>query len=538
MALAAGLGLVTLLFHSFVDFNLQIPSNGLLFVLLGGLLVRLYTPPAPSPTEAGEGGEESPDGRKPLMGCLFDVAAPGGFPYIYQLAGEGRRRTFAEERDPPVGDVIVTGKGFRRGPIAGILLAAVLAWTAVRLSAFEIQAAARQAFWAARFQAALSGYMALERWNPLALEAVDGRLEVLLAAMESPGVVAAEMGMDFPEAARRGGEVLKRLVAAAPLRPETWAGAADFFGELKMENQRHRVYALHEISVRPEDNLEPEDVLEIRARERATRVDPNGVYYWDTLGDLCWDLGLRGLGGGAYGESVTLLPDPGKHLFLAPADRLPDLGEIAVQALERALGPPRNADPESVYRNLGTLLMRLGRFAEARSAFEKAEKVAVAGNYISLQAFAAAHQGLTEEAIRLYRRALAQDRLEAGGRFRNHLRLGQLLEKAGRHAEAARELQIALGIRPGDLRALLLLGQIDETLGLVDEAEELYVKAFETSEEPITALVNLVEFYRRIGRPAEALIPARRLVELQPKERVYRKLIQQLSVEIDSRRAR
>ena len=40
VALGAGLGLVTLLFHALVDFNLQIPSNGLLFVLLGGLVVR------------------------------------------------------------------------------------------------------------------------------------------------------------------------------------------------------------------------------------------------------------------------------------------------------------------------------------------------------------------------------------------------------------------------------------------------------------------------------------------------------------------
>ena len=432
----------------------------------------------------------------------------------------------------------MTGKGFRRGPIAGILLAMVLVWTGVRVSASEMQDAGRQAFWAARFNAALSKYKWLERLNPLALEAADGRLEVFLVAMESPGVIAAELGIDFPEAARRGGEVLRRLVAGAPLRPETWAGVADFFGALKIENQRHRVYALQEISLRPEDNLEPEDVLEIRARERSTRVDPNGVYYWDTLGDLCWDLGLRSLGGGAYGESVRLLPDPGKHLFLAPADLLPELGEIAVRAMEGALGPPRNADPESVYRNLGMLLLRLGRFAEARRAFENAKKVAVAGNYISFQAYAAARQGQDEEAIRLYRKSLAQDRLETGGRFRNHLNLGQLLEKMGRHEEAARELQTALSLRPRDRRALLLLGQIDETLGLVDEAEELYVKAAETSEEPIAPLVNLVEFYRRIGRPAEALVPARRLVELQPEEEVYRKLIQQLSAEIDSRRAR
>lgn len=56
--LAAGLGLVALLIHSLVDFNLQIPSNGLLFVLLGGLLVRLQAVPSPAPAEGGESEEE------------------------------------------------------------------------------------------------------------------------------------------------------------------------------------------------------------------------------------------------------------------------------------------------------------------------------------------------------------------------------------------------------------------------------------------------------------------------------------------------
>ena len=39
VALGAVVGLVVLLFHSLVDFNLQIPSNGLLFVLLAGLVL-------------------------------------------------------------------------------------------------------------------------------------------------------------------------------------------------------------------------------------------------------------------------------------------------------------------------------------------------------------------------------------------------------------------------------------------------------------------------------------------------------------------
>lgn len=429
-------------------------------------------------------------------------------------------------------------KGLQRGAIAGILLGVILAWTAARVSASTIQSAARRAFWGGEFQSALSLYSLLERWSPLSLEAADGRVEVLLTAVESPGEVAAEMGMRFPEAAMRAAGALSGLVERAPLRPETWGRVADFFAALKIENQRSRVYSLQEISPRPEDNLEPEDVLEIRARERCTVVDPNGVYYWDTLGGLLWGLGLQDLGKRAYGESVVLLPDPGKHLFLTIAGQPPELGELAIRAMQRSLDPPRNAHPEAVYRKMGMLLLRLERFAEARGAFEKAEEVEAAGDYISFQAYAVARQGLDEEAIRLYRKALARERLEDGGRFRNHLRLGQLLEKQGQHEKAARELEAALGFSPRDQRALLLLGQIDEKLGLVNEAEELYVKAAEVSEEPITPLVNLVEFYRRIGRPAEALVPARRLMELQPDEEVYRKLIRQLSAEIDSRRAR
>ncbi len=40
LVLGAALGIAVLLVHSSVDFNLQIPSNGLLFVLLGALMIR------------------------------------------------------------------------------------------------------------------------------------------------------------------------------------------------------------------------------------------------------------------------------------------------------------------------------------------------------------------------------------------------------------------------------------------------------------------------------------------------------------------
>ena len=426
-------------------------------------------------------------------------------------------------------------RGPWRGPIGILLLVTAVIWTAARVAAAQIQWEGRQSFWKGEFREALASYHAVAWIHPAGLDAAKGKRDVYLNAMESPQGAASRLGMDFQEAAGRCGEELVRLVETAPLLPETWSGVADFYGALKPENQRGRVYSLEGVSVRPEDNLEPEDVLQIRALEISTRVDPNGIYCWDSLGELSWALGLRALALECYREAMTLLPDPAKHLFLGAASMPPVLVETVALGMERAAAKPRSAEPEMVYRNLGIFLMEQERYAEARRAFEKADASAVEGSYLSWQAWAAANEGKDEDAIRLHRLALSRKRLDPEDRFRNHLSLGQMLEKRGRYEEAARDLRAALNFRPRDPRALLLLGRVDEAMGRLDEAEELYVKAADSSQERITPLVNLVEFYRRVGRPAEAMVPARKLMDLQPDEQVYRRLVQQLSAEIDGR---
>jgi tetratricopeptide (TPR) repeat protein len=431
---------------------------------------------------------------------------------------------------------MVGSSAARRGPVAVILLLVVLSGTAVRLAAARLQLGGHRAFWTGQYATALSRYRWLELVDPLNLEGMDGQLQLFLGAMDSSAQVASELNMGFSEAAGRGSAVLKHLVERAPLRPETWGGVADFFGAVKLENQRHRVYALGNISPRPEENLEPEDLLQIRALELASAVDPNGYYYWDTLGDLCWNLGLHSLALQDYREAVTLQPDQSQHLFLSATDLAPELEETAVRAMGQAVLPPRNADPESVHRSLGYFLMSRGRFGEAQEAFRKAGVESLSGDYSALQAYAAAHEGHDDEAIRLFRKALAWNGLEPEEAFQIHMNLGDLFEKGGNQEEAAREFHAALSIRPRDPQALLTLGRIVERLGRLEEAEDLYVKAADTSAGRITSLVNLVEFYRRIGRPAEALGPAQKLVELEPDEAIYRKLVQQLSQEIDGRR--
>jgi tetratricopeptide (TPR) repeat protein len=420
-----------------------------------------------------------------------------------------------------------------RSPVAWALLVGVVSFTAWQVAVAELRGEARKAFWTGQIGEALGRYESLERWDLTSFRGIQGERDVYTRVLESPEALGPALGIDAREAARRCAERLGRLAGKAPLDPETWAGVADFFGALKPENQRRRTYSLRDISVRPEENLEPEDILQIRALELARHVDPNAVFFADSLGDVAWNLGLKPLAQSAYGDSVMLSPDVERHPFLDALNLDLDLQETAIHAFARSLEEPRKAEPEMVYRHLGYFLMRLGRYAQAREAFRRAEIVAGSGNnYISLQAGAAGGDGRIEDAIRLYRRALAQDVLAADERFRIHVSLGDILERTGQHQEAIQQLRSALTLNSRDPGALTMLGRIYESLGWIDDAAEQYEKAADSSEDRIAPLASLVEFYRRAGLPAQALYPARKLVKLQPGEAVYRKQLEQIQDEI------
>jgi len=425
-------------------------------------------------------------------------------------------------------------RGFQRGPLAATLLIGILAWTSARVTAAELRAKARQSYWTGKLREALLQYGAARALDPFDLEALRGAREVYVSALESPPLLESELGVSFKVAGERCGQILVRLVETAPLLSETWVGVSDFYGALKPENQRKRAYTLEEVSTKAEENLEPEDLLEIRALATSTIVDPNGVFYWDTLGDLAWNLGLRDLALKSYHEAVLLDPDPNRHVFLSALNLNPELSHLAVEAMNESLGPRRRAEPETVYRNLGFFHLEAGQFREAAETFRKAAAVArESNNYVYLQAYAEANQGHQEIAIRLYRKALSQGGLGPEDRFRIHLNLGELLTKGGRHQEASQELRAALLLKPREPKALVLLGQVYEALELFPEAEEQYTRAAESSVERISPLVNLVQFYRRTGRPGQALEPARKLAHLQPGEEAYRKQLEEIEEEID-----
>ncbi|PYQ14548.1 MAG: hypothetical protein DMH00_01450 [Acidobacteria bacterium] len=407
-------------------------------------------------------------------------------------------------------------------------------WTSMRLTGFEVRAAAEGAFWKANLGASLAGYRRLLGWGPTSAEALSGLRDVYLMALESPKLRETHLRLSQEEVARRCGEVIARQVQESPLSLETWSGVADFFEVLKPENQRHRVYSLENLSVGASKNLEVEDLLEIRGLETSLEVDPNAAYQREALGSLAWGLGLKDLAMQQYLEVMTLLPDLGRHPFLNEGKVNKEIADLVVEGMKRAVQPPRNADPETVYFNLGIFLADQERFAEARLAFEQAQGASGRG-YFKWQAYTESRQGHLDEAIVLYRKALLADPLEPPDRVHVLLSLGQLLEEKGRSREAAEAVRSALVLEPRNPRGILLLAQVSEAMGLWGEAEELYVRSSEIGPDRLQTLADLVAFYRRTGRLSLALIPARKLLELQPEDPLYRKQLDDLQEEVEGR---
>jgi tetratricopeptide (TPR) repeat protein len=424
---------------------------------------------------------------------------------------------------------------WNRALLAALLLALVWGWTATRVAAFEIGTEAETAFWSGRLEEALGKYRLLEHFGPSKRKARARLLEVYLNFMENP-----RQGGKAPVLPKeRMGSQLEKVVRGRlqeeALRPDAWASLADVYGVLKPGNQALRTYSLEEIARPAQEQLEIEDLLRIRALEVSLELDLNDYFHRNTLGDLAWQLGLRDYAKKQYSEVVTILPEPDQHVFLSPGKVSDEMAELVVASLHRAMEPPRNASRETVYRTLGQFLLVQERYPEAYDAFQKSQDVR-GRSTASWKALALTPQGRFDEAIALYREAMVAEGLEPENRFYVLSYLGGLLELQGRHREASEAFRSALVLKPHNPGTLNQLGRVYEAMGLWQDAEDCYVRASEIGSQRITNLAQLVQFYRRIGKPDQALLAARKMMQMEPDEPVYRKQVEELEADIENQR--
>jgi len=109
--------------------------------------------------------------------------------------------------------------------------------------------------------------------------------------------------------------------------------------------------------------------------------------------------------------------------------------------------------------------------------------------------------------------------------------LGDALATEGRTEEATRAFRRALDLNPDDEAAMTHLGHTAFQEGRGDEGVELLERAAGRISGNSTAAISLVEMYRSLGQPEEALAHAVKVFEADPGDRLYALDVAELSLE-------
>ena len=229
----------------------------------------------------------------------------------------------------------------------------------------------------------------------------------------------------------------------------------------------------------------------VRARERFALRDYHGTVLL---------LQEAVLGGRAFADVWNLL-----GLSLALIERRAE----ALEAFDHALQlNPRYVE---AHLNRAVLLNGMGRETEAREAFAAAERLGqpdesgfpamVANRLANTHAELAREYrdaGALDEAIAQFERALKLRPAFADVR----LGMARALLERGRHADAARELDVVLAASPDLLDAMLLRGLSGYLLGDLDGADAVWRRAAERHpEEPRVEIYRAMLQRRRRAGP-------------------------------------
>lgn len=225
-----------------------------------------------------------------------------------------------------------------------------------------------------------------------------------------------------------------------------------------------------------------------------------------------------------FGHMISIYPQTSyvAHNNLGNAYRLEgDLARAEEEyrkALEIRRNPKTMANLGAVYRRRGQIDEALVLYREAIAEHPESPDAhfGVAIVYDQLGNVVAA-----EEA---YRRAIALDPSKPAP----YVNYGALLSNAGRHEEAILQYRLALGIDPDHTDALFNMGNALSSLGRNDEAIASYAHA-NTVQPSVSALLNLGILLHTQGRTADAIAQFRAVLQLDARNPAALSALRQLS---------
>jgi tetratricopeptide (TPR) repeat protein len=293
------------------------------------------------------------------------------------------------------------------------------------------------------------------------------------------------------------------------------------FRQLKLANQKERVYNLADLFGSPEETLEPEDYLILATFSQSHRLEPNSHFYSDLLGDTYWNAGLEDPALEFYREGVFLAPMTDLHLFLQE----PNLGErrlaAALNGFGKALAEQGVVPQAEIHRQIAKLKETAGDRQGAIDSLDEA--LASPGNLSG----GVEHYHIGRLWMELGEPELSNESLERyleldPGRGNALLMMGINYGQLGDHARAVRFMKQAIFQEPNRVRFHLALAKEYKSFEEMEQAESSYRTALRLDPSAAGVYSSLVTLYVENNQFRKAIALLEEWGERDPENQIQR----------------
>lgn len=475
--MGCAVGVVSILLHSLVDFNLQIPSNALLFVFLGAVLVARTAETPPMPVLPAD-KVLVPPRRRMAVGALATSIWLGFAVYIGAqiVARYWQNRATAE---------------YWRGDLEE--------------ARRRLEKAARVALASPDLQADLGSFYlrALDEWN----------------------TAGKELGVGREEALKRARAALCRALNLNPINTFYWSGLAELYAEARAALLLSAPYDLSRL-LDSDPARERLEQLQLAVVSRMIRLEPRNPYHQARRGDLYWEVPNKEAALRAYETAVLLLPLVDAHPFLSGSGTHPDILDAAVRGAEQAIAENRSGIAEHEMRlNASLLYEKRGDLRTAIQHMERAFDLFPRKDWYRMRlGYLCYNVGDLERS-----RGLLQEAIERGTPSEYpYIYLAKIARSQGDLEGAAKYLRKALSVNSENGRVALDLANLYDEIGDQRSAHRYYEMAIELMPSDVNTLLTVVEYYSRRGLSAQAVPLLEKVMALRPHDDVYRRRLEQL----------
>lgn len=475
LTLGLAMGIVSLFLHSFVDFNLQIPAVGFLFVVVAGLLVARSLGP-----EA-----EAPAPRRPLLATgavlLAAAALVSGVLGTRRAMSEHLVRRASRTDDP-------------RGALALLERAAFL--TPGRRAA-----------------ASALGDRALEIFDD--------------ETLGPPGGAQGEALLGKAESAYR------RVIAMDPLTGWGWWGLGEIYARRSLLERLEKGIDLSNLPTKEED-LDRPARLSLAALRLAASLDTANYKIHEEIAAVYEKAGLQPQAIEAYRTSARIMPQYALHDWPPVTALTEDVYRAIARGMDEACGLQGVADPVDVQKELGEMAYLRGDLAEAERRYRLG--LAGASSRIVIEVLTSRlgevlrQEGKIAEAVPLLERT-RESRIVGWSAW---LSLGQIRASQGDRAGAIDAFSRAHAMAPDAEWPLHLLAS--ELAEAGDRARATRVLKEHLQTHPGSADVRelLIQLLRDDARLDEAAVEADALAASEPSHPEYRRLAGEIRAQMET----